>query len=83
MERTRISLKEVLKHWKLSLYTSAIGTVIGALPGAGGPVAAFLSYNEAKRLVKEPEVPFGEGAVEGLSLIHISRRARFSARRKA
>ncbi|MEW4411943.1 tripartite tricarboxylate transporter permease [Clostridium sp. AN503] len=66
MERTRISLKEVLKHWKLSLYTSAIGTVIGALPGAGGPVAAFLSYNEAKRLVKEPEVPFGEGAVEGI-----------------
>ncbi len=66
MERTRISLREVLKHWKLSMYTSAIGTVIGALPGAGGPVAAFLSYNEAKRIVKNPEVPFGEGAVEGI-----------------
>lgn len=66
MERTKVSLKETLKHWKLSLYTSVIGTVIGALPGAGGPVAAFLSYNEAKRLVKKPEVPFGEGAVEGI-----------------
>lgn len=66
MERGRVSLKEVMKHWKLAVYTSTIGMVIGALPGAGGPVAAFLSYNEAKRLIKNPEVPFGEGAVEGI-----------------
>lgn len=66
MEKTHISLKEVLKNWKLSLYTSTIGLLVGALPGAGGPVAAFLSYNEAKRIVKNPEVPFGEGAVEGI-----------------
>jgi putative tricarboxylic transport membrane protein len=66
MEKQKVSLKEVLKHWKLSLYTSTIGVLIGALPGAGGPVAAFLSYNEAKRIVKNPEVPFGEGAVEGI-----------------
>ena len=66
MDKTRVSLKEVLAHWKLSLYTSTIGMLVGALPGAGGPVAAFISYNEAKRLVKKPEVPFGEGAVEGI-----------------
>lgn len=66
MEKTHIRLGEVLKHWKLSLYTSLLGMLIGALPGAGGPVAAFISYNEAKRLVKDPEVPFGEGAVEGI-----------------
>lgn len=66
MERMKICLRDVLRHWKLSLYTSAIGTVIGALPGAGGPVAAFLSYHEAKRIVKNPEVAFGEGAVEGI-----------------
>ena len=66
IETTHVSLKEVLRHWKLSLYTSLMGTLVGALPGAGGPVAAFLSYNEAKRLVKNPDVPFGEGAVEGI-----------------
>ena len=66
MDKTRISLKEVLAHWKLSLYTSTIGMFVGALPGAGGPVAAFISYNEAKRLVKNPKTPFGEGAVEGI-----------------
>ena len=46
--------------------TSTIGLLVGALPGAGGPVASFIAYNEAKRLVKDPEVPFGEGAVEGI-----------------
>ena len=57
MEKTKVSLKEVLKHWKLSIYTSTIGMLVGALPGAGGPVASFIAYNEAKRIVKEPEVP--------------------------
>ncbi|HCW26747.1 MAG TPA: C4-dicarboxylate ABC transporter permease, partial [Lachnoclostridium sp.] len=66
MEKTKVSLKEILKSWKLSLYTSTIGLLVGALPGAGGPVASFIAYNEAKRLVKDPEVPFGEGAVEGI-----------------
>ena len=66
MEKTKVSLKEILKSWKLSLYTSTIGLLVGALPGAGGPVASFIAYNEAKRLVKKPEVPFGEGAVEGI-----------------
>ena len=67
MDKTRVSLRGVLAHWKLSLYTSTIGMLVGALPGAGGPVAAFISYNEAKRLVKNPQTPFGEGAVEGIA----------------
>ena len=53
MEKAKVSLKEILKSWKLSLYTSTIGLLVGALPGAGGPVASFIAYNEAKRLVKE------------------------------
>lgn len=75
MEKSKISLKEVLKHWKLSLYTSTIGMLVGALPGAGGPVASFIAYNEAKRLVKNPEVPFGEGAVEGIMASESSNNA--------
>lgn len=66
MDKTRVSLRKVLKHWKLSMYASTIGMLVGALPGAGGPVAAFMAYNETKRLVKNPETPFGEGAVEGI-----------------
>ena len=61
-----VRTKDILKHFFHSLYYSTIGTVVGALPGAGGPVAAFLAYSEAKRIVKNPSVPFGEGAVEGI-----------------
>ena len=68
-------MKEVLKHWKLSIYTSTIGMLVGALPGAGGPVASFIAYNEAKRIVKEPEVPFGEGAMEGIMASESSNNA--------
>lgn len=75
MEKTKIRLKDILKHWKLSLYTSTIGMLVGALPGAGGPVASFIAYNEAKRIVKNPEVPFGEGAVEGIMASESSNNA--------
>ncbi len=61
-----VKTKDVLKHFFPSMYYSTIGTVVGALPGAGGPVAAFLAYSEAKRIVKDPSRPFGEGAVEGI-----------------
>jgi putative tricarboxylic transport membrane protein len=45
---------------------AAIGTVEGATPGAGGTVAAFLAYNEAKRWSRRPE-EFGHGSVEGVA----------------
>ncbi|MCJ7836882.1 tripartite tricarboxylate transporter permease [Cuneatibacter sp. NSJ-177] len=56
----------VKKYLKLTVKSSLIGSVIGALPGAGGSVAALLTYDQAKRTTKNPEVPFGEGAIEGL-----------------
>ncbi len=56
----------VLKYLPLSLRTSTIGVVIGALPGTGGDIAALMAYDHAKRTVKEPSRPFGEGAYEGL-----------------
>ena len=50
----------------LSLQSSGIGVVVGALPGTGGDIAALLAYDHAKRITKDPEVPFGEGAKEGI-----------------
>lgn len=55
-----------LKHLPLTLRSSVIGVLVGALPGAGGDIAALLSYDQAKRSCRNPEVPFGEGAVEGI-----------------
>ena len=56
----------VLKYLPLSMRTSSIGVVIGALPGAGGDIAALMAYDHAKHTVKNPSRPFGEGAYEGL-----------------
>jgi len=56
----------VRRYLPLATRTSAIGTVVGALPGAGGDIAALMAYDHAKRSVKEPSAPFGQGAYEGL-----------------
>lgn len=56
----------VLRYLPLSLRVSAIGVMVGALPGAGGEIAALLSYDHAKRTVKNPSRPFGQGAIEGI-----------------
>ena len=45
---------------------SAVGTFLGILPGAGGPIAAFISYDYAKKTTRHRE-RFGRGAVEGVA----------------
>ncbi len=45
---------------------SLCGTFLGILPGAGGPIAAFISYDYAKKVSSEPE-EFGKGTIEGVS----------------
>jgi putative tricarboxylic transport membrane protein len=45
---------------------SAIGTVEGIIPGAGGTVASFLAYNEARRWSRHKD-EFGRGSPEGIA----------------
>lgn len=45
---------------------SAIGVVLGAIPGIGGAPSAFLSYSEARRTSPTPE-RFGKGEIEGVA----------------
>jgi putative tricarboxylic transport membrane protein len=60
-EATRIALRN-----KLNLVrSSAIGTVIGMLPGAGGSIAALVAYSEARRASPDPE-SFGKGNPAGV-----------------
>lgn len=56
----------VLKFLPLSIRTSVIGVLVGVLPGVGGDIAALMAYDHAKRTVKNPTSPFGQGAYEGL-----------------
>jgi putative tricarboxylic transport membrane protein len=66
---TRLKLPSLRKLWQLRR-SLTIGNVIGAfegvMPGAGGSVAAFMSYNEARRWSKTPE-KFGKGSEEGVA----------------
>ncbi len=48
-----------------TLRGSALGTLIGALPGAGADIAAWMSYAMSKKFSKQPE-KFGTGHVEGV-----------------
>ena len=45
---------------------SAIGIFCGIMPGAGGTVASFMAYNEARRFSRTPE-EFGKGSPEGVA----------------
>lgn len=66
ISKTKINLKDIFSHWALGIRSSIIGVLIGALPGAGGPVASLLAYDQAKKTSKNPKTPFGQGAIEGL-----------------
>jgi putative tricarboxylic transport membrane protein len=56
----------ILKFLPLTIRTSLIGVIVGALPGTGGDIASLMAYDHAKRTVKNPTKPFGKGAYEGL-----------------
>jgi putative tricarboxylic transport membrane protein len=46
--------------------SSLIGILVGILPGAGGNIAAFLSYNSAKKASPDPD-SFGKGNPQGVA----------------
>lgn len=48
------------------LRSSAIGIFVGILPGAGGNIAAFLSYNAARKASPAPN-SFGKGNPQGVA----------------
>ncbi len=50
---------------KQVLRGSVLGTAVGALPGAGADIAAWMSYAISKKLSKTPE-RFGQGHPEGI-----------------
>ncbi|MDI6707146.1 MAG: tripartite tricarboxylate transporter permease [Firmicutes bacterium] len=60
------NLRHIKSHAMIYLKSSMIGTYVGMLPGAGGSIASFMAYNEAKRSSKHPE-KFGTGISEGIA----------------
>lgn len=67
IERIIPKPSEVFKYWRTIIRSGIIGTVIGAIPGVGEDISAWVSYDFAKRRAKpEDREQFGKGSIEGL-----------------
>ncbi|MEO1092180.1 MAG: tripartite tricarboxylate transporter permease [Pseudomonadota bacterium] len=66
LDRIRISWSEIRSFVPTWGRSSLIGIGVGILPGAGGNIAAFLSYNAAKNASKDPDT-FGKGNPVGVA----------------
>lgn len=67
-DRPASAVQVLLTTWRhkfLVLRSSLLGTVVGALPGAGADIAAWAAYGLAQRTSKEGG-KFGTGAIEGV-----------------
>ena len=60
-----LSIREYLSCWREMSIGFGIGTFVGALPGLGSTVGAFLSYSVAKQV--RPHIKFGTGKLEGVA----------------
>lgn len=61
-----LKFKEFIVYWKQMILSSFIGCFIGAVPGTGGGIAAFCSYNMAQNMSRHKE-DFGHGTIEGIA----------------
>lgn len=59
------TFKELIHHTPNFIRSSIIGIFVGILPGAGGDIGSWLSYSEAKKASKNPEL-FGKGSIEAI-----------------
>ena len=66
IQRISTGIRAVFKNWSTMLVGSGIGTFIGAVPGVGGTVAAFLSYSTQVQRDTTPDVPYGRGNIKGV-----------------
>jgi len=59
------TLRTVWKRKLIVLKSSFIGVCVGALPGAGADIAAWVAYGIEKNTSKKPE-EFGNGSIDGV-----------------
>lgn len=57
--------RQLKQRFGLMTRCSLMGTAIGAIPGTGGPIAAFLAYDHARRFDPKPE-GYGKGELSGV-----------------
>lgn len=53
--------------WPAVVRGTALGSVLGVLPGGGALLASFAAYTLEKKINRNPRVPFGKGAIQGVA----------------
>ena len=72
-----VVLKTIIKVLSRPIHflrSASIGSFIGILPGAGSPIAAIVSYNEAVRWSKDKS-EYGKGNIHGVTASEIANNA--------
>jgi len=62
----------IKKYWKSALRSSAVGTIIGAIPGAGANIAAYVSYTLGEQATGRK---FSDGDLEGVVCSEVANNA--------
>ncbi|MFG6449089.1 tripartite tricarboxylate transporter permease [Roseateles sp. BYS180W] len=63
----RLTRDDVREAVPAVLRGTAIGSVLGVLPGGGLLLATFASYALERKWVRNPRHPFGQGAIQGVA----------------
>jgi len=60
--------KEEFKYaYPAVLRGTALGSVLGVLPGGGALLSAFAAYTIEKKISRNPKIPFGKGNIRGVA----------------
>ena len=59
--------RDFQEAWPSVLRGTALGSILGVLPGGGALLASFASYTLEKKTVRNPRIPFGKGAIQGVA----------------
>jgi len=66
----------LIKNMPAALRSGLIGTIIGAIPGAGANIAAFLAYDVGRRRASpEEKAKWGKGSYQGIVCAEVANNA--------
>ncbi len=68
-------VRDALRNWRLILRCSALGAMLGAVPGIGSAVIDWIAYGHAVQTEKNPET-FGRGDIRGVIAAESSNNAK-------
>ncbi|OYU27919.1 MAG: hypothetical protein CFE41_08045 [Burkholderiales bacterium PBB2] len=59
--------QDFAEAWPAVIRGTALGSILGVLPGGGALLASFAAYTLEKKVARNPRVPFGKGAIQGVA----------------